>query len=93
MNISSDVITPLEFKRILFELWEHSPQTKIRLRAMGKMWDRNFLQVVHITGGDAIILHGSDQMKQVSINDIVQFELETKFQDFRPNNHYTVELS
>lgn len=93
MNISSDVITPLDFKRILFELWEHSPQTKIRLRVMGKMWDRNFLQVVHITGGDAIILHGSDQMKQVSINDIVQFELETKFQDFRPNNHYTVELS
>ena len=93
MNISSDVITPLDFKRILFELWEHSPQTKIRLRVMGKMWDRNFLQVVHITGGDAIILHGSDEMKQVSINDIVQFELETKFQDFRPNNHYTVELS
>ncbi len=93
MNISSDVITPLDFKRILFELWEHSPQTKIRLRVMGKMWDRNFLQVVHITGGDAIILHGSDQMKQVSINDIVQFELETKFQDFKPNNHCTVELS
>lgn len=93
MNISSDVITPLDFKRILFELWEHSPQTKIRLRVIGKMWDRNFLQVVHITGGDAIILHGSDQMKQVSINDIVQFELETKFQDFRPNNHYTVELA
>lgn len=93
MNISSDVITPLDFKRILFELWEHSPQTKIRLRVMGKMWDRNFLQVVHITGGDAIILHGSDHMKQVSINDIVQFELETKFQDFKPNNHYTVELS
>jgi hypothetical protein len=58
---------------------------------MGKMWDRNFLQIVHITGGNAIVLHGSDQMKQVSITEVIQFELETKFQDFMPNNHYTVE--
>lgn len=83
-------VTTLEFKRIIFELCEHSPHTKIRLRLMGKMWDRDFLQVIDITGQNALILRDSHQMKKISINDVIQFELEHKFQDFKPNYHYSV---
>ena len=89
-SASTREINTLRFKRLIFDLWEHSPHSRIRVRTLGNMWDRNFSEVIHITAGDAIILQDNDHMKHISINDVISFELETKFQDFEPNNHCNV---
>jgi hypothetical protein len=78
------------FKRLIFELRENCPNNRIRVRTLGNMWDRNFSEVIHITAGDGIILQNNEQMKHVSLNDVISFELEMKFQDFEPNNHWKV---
>jgi uncharacterized cupin superfamily protein len=54
------------------------------------MWDRNFSEVIHITAGEGIILQDKEKMKHVALNDVINFELEMKFQDFEPNNHFRV---
>lgn len=89
-NATTREINTVRFKRLIFELWEHCPKNRIRVRTLGNMWDQNFSQVIHITASDAIILQDKDQMKHVSLNDVISFELETKFQDFEPNNHCKV---
>jgi hypothetical protein len=89
---TNDAISTLEFKRIVFDIWEHAPATRIRVRVMGQLWMKNYVQIVHITGSNAMIVQDKDQMKHVSINDVAEFEVEAKFQDFNPHNHYQVKF-
>ena len=93
MDTPGDALTTSEFKRIMLELWEHSPQTRVRFRLMGKMWNANFLQVIHITSGDAIIVQEKDKMKHISIREVIQSELDGKFRDLKPHFHYKVGVS
>jgi hypothetical protein len=89
-DVHTREINTLRFKRLIFELREHCPENRIRVRTLGNMWDSNFSEVIHITAGDGIILQNKEQMKHVPLNDVISFELEMKFQDFEPNNHCKV---
>ena len=51
-----DTVTISELKRLIVELRDHSPDTKIRFRVLGKMWEKNFLQIVHTTTDNAVIV-------------------------------------
>lgn len=93
MELTQATITTLEFKRLIFELWEHAPDTRIRFRVIGQMWMKNFVRITHITASSAMIVQEKDQLKYVGINDVTEFELESGFQAFKPHNHYTIRLS
>ena len=58
----------------------------------GDVWMKNSVQVMHITASNAMIVQDKDQMKYVSMNDVLEFELESQFQNFKPHNHYKVEF-
>lgn len=87
----SDTLSKTEFKRLIYEIWEHSRQTRVRFRVLGKMWDTRFLTITHITNSDAIIVQDRDQIRYVSMNDVVMFELENKVREYKPNYHYKVD--
>lgn len=89
---SNKAITALEFKRIIYELWEHSRDTRIRLRVVGQMWMKNYARIVHVTATNGILIQEKDQMKYISLNDVIEFEVESPFQYLQPNNHYEVKL-
>ena len=59
------------------------------------MWESRFLEIVHVTASDSVIVQDNkaEQMKYVSVGDVVEFELETGFQEFHPAYQYKVEHS
>ena len=91
---TTSAITTVQLRRLIKEIYEHSPQTKIRFRLIGKMWESRFLNIVHVTPGDSLVVQDdeTEQMKNVPLGDVVAFEIETKFQDFHPHNHYRVDF-
>jgi hypothetical protein len=91
---SQDRIDPTELKRLLITVKEHSTETKIRFRTIGKMWDMNFARIIQVTEHDILVVQveGSHKLSFIPINDVAQFEMEDRFQNFRSFNHYTVKL-
>ena len=87
-----DTISPTELKRLIITLKDHSPNARIRFRLIGSMWEKNFLEIVHATTENAVIVQDrkSDQMKFISLGNVVEFEIEQRFQNFKPLYHYKV---
>jgi arginyl-tRNA--protein-N-Asp/Glu arginylyltransferase len=91
MKEKSLVVSVLEFRRLATEIKEHSPNICIRYRLMGNMWKNHFVRIVNVTENRMMVNDETDN-KLISINlgDIMQFELDSKYQNFEPNYHYEV---
>lgn len=83
----------LELRRLLFELKELRPDIYVRFRLLGEMWQTSFAQVIKLTERGVIICNESMNEVRVinDLNSIVQFELDSTFQQYQPHNHYSVE--
>jgi hypothetical protein len=84
-------ISVLELKRVLVDLHEHT-DVCVRFRMLGKFWDNSFMQI-HSFTEKGVILYNPALRKTVEIPDlanIVQFEIDKKYQHFQPHNHYDV---
>lgn len=82
----------LQLKRLLFALKESSVDIGIRFRVSGEMWQRNHCRVVKVTE-KGVVLKDERLAKQYAIqnlNDIMQFDLDEAFQQYKPHFHYTV---
>lgn len=89
-NLTTSTISPTEFRAFIQTLWEHAPHIRIRVRPLGQMWQKNFSPIVHVTGSGAIIIQDGDEMKHLSVADIIQFEIEGQFQGIKPLSHYNI---
>lgn len=79
-----------EFKAFIQTLWEHAPDIRIRVRPLGQMWLKSFSPIIHLTASGAIVIQDGDEMKYISIANVMQFEIETQFQTVKPHSHYHV---
>lgn len=64
----------------------------IRPRLIGEMWRPNFMRVLMLNG-KGVVLNDEIQGKAFSItyfSDIVQFEIDGRFQNYEPHFHYDV---
>ncbi|HWA35619.1 MAG TPA: hypothetical protein VG737_15865 [Cyclobacteriaceae bacterium] len=89
--MKGESISVLELRRLLADLKSHS-DICIRVRLLGKFWDNSFLQIQSITES-GVRLYNPTLHKVVEIQnlqDIVQFEIDKKYQNFQPHNHYDV---
>jgi hypothetical protein len=94
MNKITTEVNILEFRRLLFELKDFSPQTCIRFRLIGEMWQPNHLRILRLTEKGISLLDQS-QNKLLFIQDlqsVMQFELDGSFQHYQPNFHYSVRM-
>ena len=68
LNNTTGAITTVQLRRLLKELYEHSPQTKIRFRLIGKLWESRFLKIVHVTAADSLVVQDdkAEQMKKLT---------------------------
>lgn len=89
-NPITSSITSTEFRALIQTLWKHAPHIRIHVRLLGRVRERNFFPILHITGSGAIIIQAGDKMKHLSIGNTIQFEIEGQFQGIKPHSHYNL---
>lgn len=90
--MTKDTLTTLELKQSLIALKEHAPNTCIRLRMLGEMWQEFFQRITSISE-ERVLLHDEvkNRLQSFAIGQVMQFEIDRKFRELQPHNHYTVE--
>jgi hypothetical protein len=92
MKEPRSTISIIELKRLLIELTEKRSDIGIRFRFMGELWSVNFFRIVTVTDKGALFKNEISQ-KFVAVSDlssVIQFEIDTRFQNFQPFYHYDV---
>ena len=88
----SEEITSVELKRLLHDLKDKRPDIGIRFRLLGSMWSEHFCFIKKITDSEVIV---EDQLPRAIINrfqDIIQLEIDSPFQAYKPFYHYKVSV-
>ncbi|HYG04255.1 MAG TPA: hypothetical protein VD927_17530 [Chryseosolibacter sp.] len=90
---TNDTISVGELKRLLFELKDSNSGILIRLRMLGQMWQPNFSRIFLITDNGAVMIDQTTKKTEIvhNLNDVIQFELEARFQAFQPYYHYNIQ--
>jgi hypothetical protein len=92
---ASNLISVVEFKRLLVELKEKKPGVLVRFRLLGELWARNFMSIAGVSERGVIF---KDEVVNnfiilSNLTDVIQFEIDEPFQSYRPYNHYDVKPS
>jgi hypothetical protein len=91
-RMTSNQIQALELKRLLHELKDQRPDICIRFRLIGEMWQPTFFRVVALTdNGVALFDSLSNEIAMIKdLREVVQFEIDGKYQNFHPHDHYDI---
>ena len=87
-----DEVGSLELKKLVYAIKDSGSVVGIRFRMAGQLWSNNFCKVLTISE-IGIALLDQDYNKLHFIRDlghIMQFELDSSFQAYQPNFHYSV---
>jgi hypothetical protein len=92
MERSKNTITTVYLRNLLQDLAGRRPPVGIRVRMLGELWKPHFMQIVKITERGVIL---SDESSKEfvfipDISDVVQFEIDDRFQELQPHYHYEV---
>jgi hypothetical protein len=94
MAKSKTLVSVLELRRLLYDIKEKRPDICIHYRLLGELWITNFRSVILITEKGALfddrILNKVYTLGDIST--IMQFELDSRFQNYEPFFHYDVSL-
>lgn len=87
-------VSTTQLKRLLSRLADY-PESEvcIRTRILGEMWHPNFMRVLRLSDKGVVMLNDETLRKAVIIpfaRDIIQFELDKRFENYSPHFHYTV---
>ena len=85
-------INVLELKRLLIELRDKRPDICIRFRLIGQMWLLHFMRIIHITDTGVVLKEDvSNRLMTVhDLRNVIQFEIDHRFQNYRPHYHFDV---
>jgi hypothetical protein len=87
-----NTITPLDLKRLLIELTDTS--TCFRFRPIGGMWMKNLMKISTVRENSVMLFDDKNSKYHlIGIHDIMQFEIDERFQNYQPHNHYEVKPS
>jgi hypothetical protein len=84
-------LSSIKLRQLLTDLKDHGQNTCVRFRMLGDMWQNHFMRVVSVSE-DRVLLHDEEKNKLVSVplNSIMQIEIDHKFKEYQPHNHYTI---
>ncbi len=88
-------IDVLLLKQLLINLKQYRPEICIRFRMIGELWQPLFLKIMDVTDSGVALLNEAENRLTFIQNlcNVMQFEIDCKFQNYQPNNHYDVTLS
>jgi hypothetical protein len=94
MDFIKKEVSPLELKRLLFEINEKRPDVCVRFRLIGEMWTRHFMRIVVVYDGGVLFYDDATRMitRVARLENIMQFEIDNNFQNYQPHYHYDVVL-
>lgn len=83
----------LELRRLLYELKDQRPDICVRFRLLAEMWQPNFMRVIKLTENGVVLLseRNSESVFIKDLREIVQFEIDARYQNYHPHNHYHME--
>jgi hypothetical protein len=84
----------LALRKLLQDILLKKPDVCFRYRLIGEMWAPNFKKVLHVSE-KGVLLRDEVTNNLTGINDLsnlIQFEIDSPFQDVRPYCHYDVRL-
>lgn len=93
-NISG-VVTTTQVQALFADMVANPSGVCARTRLLGEMWYPNFMHLLMITKSGVIIFNDEVLRKAVTvlrIEDIIQFEIDRKFQVYEPHFHYDVRV-
>lgn len=83
-------LNALELKQLLIQLVK-LPQICFRFRLLGEMWMVNMMHVTAVNEKTVLVYDEIEtRYHLVKINNIMQFEIDQRFQNFQPHFHYNV---
>jgi hypothetical protein len=87
------MIQLLELRRLLYEFKDLQPDVCIRFRLVGEMWQTSFAKVLKLTEEGVILLNERTSIASdiKDLREIVQFELDARYQNYHPHFHYQVQ--
>jgi hypothetical protein len=90
--MSDSEIQVLELRRLLYELKDQRPDICIRFRLIGEMWQSSFSKVDKLTESGVILTSEATGLcvEIKDLREIVQFEIDGKYQNYLPHYHYNV---
>lgn len=91
----SQAVEVLQLRALLHDLLEHRKDILVRFRTLGSLWQPTFLRIIKMTD-KGVVLAETQNDKPIILSNldfVVQFELDTAFKQFQPNNHYAVKSS
>lgn len=84
----------VEFKRLLTDIFEKRPDISIRYRLIGNLWSNAFFPIRKMSEEEVFFFDSARQsLIRVFVRDIMQIELDSSFQNYRPNLHYTIKVA
>jgi hypothetical protein len=85
-----NTISTADMKSLLISLHAHTV-IRIRIRLFGRMWEDHFADIIRVTE-EVVIIQACEhrELKSIPISDVIQFELEDRFQMLDCFSHYTV---
>ena len=93
MERVGNLISVVDFKRLLFDLKDRRPDICIRYRLLGEMWNLNFMTIFLITD-KGVLFNEESKRRLITVTDlssIMQFEIDKSFQGYQPYYHYEVQ--
>lgn len=91
MTTKKTLLSAPELKRILIDIKDHEPHICVRFRLIGEMWQVYMMRIITITE-NRVLVHDetSNKLISVDLNNVMQFEIDTRFRDIEPYYHYEV---
>jgi hypothetical protein len=90
--VDPQTIDKIEFRRLLTELKDLSPDTFVRVRFIGEMWQNNHCRIIKVTD-KGVVINDEKANRLIFIQDlskIIQFEIDQTFRHFQPHFHYSI---
>lgn len=94
MNTTSNLISALELRKLLYTIVDNGSKASFRYRILGEMWQPNFLRVVQIAEQGVLLNDETTNSFKFlpDLSQIVQFEIDAAVHGFLPHNHYGVDF-
>ena len=92
MVLIQNHIPILELKRLLFLIKDSKLDIRIRVRFIGKMWQTDYMRIIELSETKMTLFDERNRTFILIRNlcCIMQFELDSAFQQYEPNFHYTI---
>jgi hypothetical protein len=83
-------VTTLKLRRLLHALKDSRPDICIRFRIIGQMWQMHYSKIIELNehGGIFQNENAGSLYAIPDFNEIIQFEIDQRFQEYHPHFHY-----